>query len=325
MNVFKQAAREGFRAAGGIAWIRYRNRRGVRILMYHRFSGPHARTALERQCAHLRDHYLPVSLGEAARFASEARPAANRLAVTVDDGYRDFYTIAYPVFRQYGIPVTVFLTTGFLDGQCWMWPDQVLWLFSNARVCQPEISLNGHLIRFMLDSPEAKRKASNEVKSVAKRLPDIQRLHLLASLPEALGVELPSAIPRNYEPLRWDEVRELRRGGIEFGAHTVTHPILSKLSSPAEIRHEIEASRRRIEAELDEPVAHFCYPNGLFDDFEPLAADIVHRAGFEAAVTAEPGLNFAGTDRFRLRRIPVTPEQPDWLFERYTAGFRLNF
>src|SRR5437667_11433043 len=77
--------------AGGVNLMRRAGRRGVRILLYHRFPAS-ARASLEAQCAHLRRHYHLVSLDEVAGWLHNAdRLPHNSLAVTVDDGYRDFY------------------------------------------------------------------------------------------------------------------------------------------------------------------------------------------------------------------------------------------
>jgi peptidoglycan/xylan/chitin deacetylase (PgdA/CDA1 family) len=91
--------------------VRWLNRCGLRILMYHRFSD---RAALARQCAHIRRHYHPVSMAAVADWlhAGHSLPPY-ALAVTVDDGYGDFQEAGYPVFAEYGIPVTVFLVNRF--------------------------------------------------------------------------------------------------------------------------------------------------------------------------------------------------------------------
>src|ERR1035438_6165476 len=107
----KSAAAAALHHAGGLAAVRWINRRRLRILMYHRFSD---RAALARQCAHIRRHYHPVSMAAVSEWLDGLRslpPYA--VAVTVDDGYGDFQEAGYPVFAEYGIPATVFLATDF--------------------------------------------------------------------------------------------------------------------------------------------------------------------------------------------------------------------
>jgi peptidoglycan/xylan/chitin deacetylase (PgdA/CDA1 family) len=115
----------------------------------------------------------------------------------------------------------------------------------------------------------------------------------------------------------------MAKHGVEFGAHTRSHPILSRLSNRAEIADEVGGSKRRIEEELDGEVLHFCYPNGMADDFTAETVEVLRDAGFVTAVTAENGLNDARADRFRLRRIAQDPRDPEARFASRVAGFRL--
>jgi peptidoglycan/xylan/chitin deacetylase (PgdA/CDA1 family) len=95
--------------------------------MYHRFDWvAGAADALAAQCAHLRRCYSPISLEAAAGHLEEGRPfPANAVTVTVDDGHADFERIALPIFRAHGIPVTLYLTTDFVDGTEWLWFDRI--------------------------------------------------------------------------------------------------------------------------------------------------------------------------------------------------------
>ena len=47
------------------------------------------------------------------------------VAITVDDGYRDFLLRAYPVFHEFEIPATVFLVSDFIDGTGMLWWDRL--------------------------------------------------------------------------------------------------------------------------------------------------------------------------------------------------------
>jgi peptidoglycan/xylan/chitin deacetylase (PgdA/CDA1 family) len=309
-STLKRLAKAAFYKAGGVGMARWKNRKGLRILMYHRFGD---RDALARQCAHIRSHYAPVSMAKAAAWLEHgAEVPENALVVTVDDGYRDFYQVAYPVFCEYGIPATVYLVSEFLDRKLWLWVDQVRYAF-----------LHGQSLRAELATPQARQRAAYQMTEAAKRMPNIERLRLLAGLPDQLQVTLPREAPPGYEPLRWDEVREMAAAGIEFGAHTRTHPVLSRVAGAEELGDEIAGSKRQIEQQLGRPVDHFCYPNGSNEDFGVDAVEAVRLAGFRTAVTTERGLNYPGADRFRLVRIGVEPGLDQDYFERCAAGFRV--
>lgn len=43
------------------------------------------------------------------------------VCITFDDGYRDNYTLAYPMLKRLNVPFTVYVTTGFIDNKLPMW------------------------------------------------------------------------------------------------------------------------------------------------------------------------------------------------------------
>ncbi len=90
-------------------------------------------------------------------------------------------------------------------------------------------------------------------------------------------------------------------GGQELGAHTRHHAHLSQCSE-AESALEIAGCKAELEAAVDAPVAHFCYPYGEFAD---LHATQVHQAGYRSATTTVRGRVQAHQDALRLPRVPV--------------------
>ena len=88
--------------------------------------------------------------------------------------------------------------------------------------------------------------------------------------------------------LTWDQVRTMTATGIEMGAHTQSHPILTRVSL-AQARQELEGSKNRIEAEINQPVKLFAYPNGLSTDFNADLQTILAQLNFAAAFTLLPG------------------------------------
>lgn len=119
------------------------------------------------------------------------------------------------------------------------------------------------------------------------------------------------------EGLSWDELRELRRGGlVDVQSHTRTHPWLPHLSEAA-ARAEIAGSRSDLASRLGGEVTTLSYPAGLHGAREvTLAAD----AGYSAAVTTDAGVNDGSESRFRLRRTMVFREDSDRMFALKLAG-----
>ena len=281
--MLKRAARTLLHSLRVIDAFRRVNRSGLRILMYHHFSADVEN--LKKQCEHIRRFYNPVTLDEVV--AGNALPP-NSIAITIDDGYRNFLH-AHPVFREFEIPATVYLVSDFIDAKSWLWWD---------------------IVGFAVKSPEA-------VWEHLKSVPNEERLKAIAS------IDVPVQPPQHIAPLTWDEVRALASDGVTFGAHTKTHPILSRVSDD-QARDEITSSKARIEAELGRPVKHFCYPNGRYSDFNSAAVDCIAANGFQTAVTAQPGFNFPGARPFLLNRVGAEPGTPMPYFAELLAGVRLQ-
>lgn len=316
----KSAARALFHHAGGTWVTRFKSRNGARILMYHRFPPG---SCLEAQCEHLKKYYRPISLTELGLSLQHKRKLPPLAVVfTVDDGYRDFFLEAFPILSAHSIPAIVFLATDMLDtGRC-LWVDWVGVLFNACSLPKIELELPGRPpVEFRLSSPQDRKRAALETKAALKLTPNDQRLWFLAKLPGLLGLEAPPAIPPEHAPLSWDEVRLMANAGVEFGAHTRSHPILSQVNSVDEVRAELCGSKQRIEQETGQPVLHFCYPNGHLCDFTPETVSIVRECGFLTAVTGEKGINFTDADRYQLRRLHQEPSTPLAQYAHQVAGF----
>lgn len=112
--------------------------------------------------------------------------------------------------------------------------------------------------------------------------------------------------------LATEQLGPLRSRGIDFGAHTRTHPDLPNADG-AVIEEEVTSSRSELEALLDEPVHAFAYPYGGVDD-RTVAA--VREAGFDSACTTDPRLVQLDDDPLLLPRIEIRSGDSLWRFVR---------
>jgi peptidoglycan/xylan/chitin deacetylase (PgdA/CDA1 family) len=322
MPSLRAVARTAFHLAGGLEWIRIRNRRRLRILMYHRFPD---RSALERQLRYLRARYQPVPMSQVARWlAGESALPPNAVAITVDDGYRDFYDAAYPAFTSFGIPVTLFVITRFADGGHWLWGDKIAYACRHTKLDNVTIELAaGGVFRSDLSNSAKRDTAATTLKEKAKLVSEADRQELVDIVLRALSVNLPDQLPPEYQPISWDELRTLSQI-VEIGCHTETHPILSTLPGEGELNREICGAKQRIESALGRKVEHFCYPNGRMTDIGSAAIEHVRSAGYRTAVTTVPGFADRSTGPFLLRRIGVDTSYTDAYFRQCVAGLRVG-
>jgi peptidoglycan/xylan/chitin deacetylase (PgdA/CDA1 family) len=109
--------------------------------------------------------------------------------------------------------------------------------------------------------------------------------------------------------MNWDEVRALHRSGFEVGAHTRNHVNLGQVS-PAEARDEVLGARLELECQIGVRVDSFAYPYGGRKHVTEANRAVVKDAGFHCCCSAFGGINPAGTDPFRLKRVPVSHTSP---------------
>ena len=229
------------------------------------------------------------------------------VVITVDDGYEDFASAGAPVFREFGVPVTMFLTTGFLDGQVWMWWDRLEAALMARRVASVEAGGSTHALPGGSDLD--RRVAIHELAQRLERLPTVERESAMAAIFTQVDWTSPATAPVEFAPMTWEQVRALEAAGTQFGAHTVTHPILA-LSSDEQSRDEIARSHARVLEELKQPVAVLAYPNGDIFARGEREAGFARGAGLAAAVTMSPRFVTPRTVAGNMYGIPrvATPE-----------------
>jgi hypothetical protein len=115
--------------------------------------------------------------------------------------------------------------------------------------------------------------------------------------------------------ISWQEALEMKQAGMAIGAHTHTHPILSKLD-PADQEREMKLSRKIMEAELRTTVDVLAYPLGRREDFTEATQRVAKACGYRAAFSYYGGYNeFKKTTLLDVKRIPVTwGVKPEALF-----------
>ncbi len=293
--------------------------RTVRTLMYHRFAADatgnprHVDAAsLRRQLAYLARHHARWTPDDILVARDGSRPPGRcPVVVTADDGYRDFHDVAFPLLREFDVPAMLFVTTGFVDGAAWFWWDRLEQILARAGGGRRlEVELGGRALRLDLADAQGRRAAWNAVADRCRFVPDEQKEAALAGLAADLGVTLPARPEPPYQPVTWDEVRAMGAAGIRFGAHAVTHPILSRV--PLErARREIEESGRRLAEMTGREAAWFCYPQGGPADFTPQVRDLVAAAGYRGCFVAYQN-QLEPEDPYALPRTCVSSDMTDF-------------
>ena len=99
--------------------------------------------------------------------------AAPAVAFTIDDGYLDHAKVAAPIFAEFDCPVTTFVTTGFLDGQLWLWWDRIQYVFENTPRTSVTLSPSGVRLTYSWRDALQKTRAEEDFVARCKKIPDI--------------------------------------------------------------------------------------------------------------------------------------------------------
>ena len=249
------------------------NRKALTILFYHGFSHPTENNGLKKSIAkhlniddfegHLKlitRYCTPISLDQAL---VNKRLPVNPIVLTFDDGYKNNYTYAFPLLRKYKVPATIFVTTGFIDQTNFLWTDRLEYIIDNTDSQSSNFQWQDCEFTLELSTEKERRKTTEYIKNYLKALPEYKKLLFLDKLQQFLKIEYDwSKIPSLFKPLTWEEIREMKNSGlISIGAHTISHPILSRCTYEQQQR-ELMFSQQRIAEELNEQCTLFAYPNG---------------------------------------------------------------
>ena len=143
--------------------------------------------------------------------------------ITFDDGYRDNYTLAYPVLRQMKLPALFFVPTQPLLERRLGWWDLAAYLVKQTK--RPSLTLDG--ISYSLGGPEDRQRLIGVLLERFKTLPEARNQNLLTDLARDLDTVFPSSRLENAELMTFRQLREMIRGGMAVGAHTHSHRVLS--------------------------------------------------------------------------------------------------
>jgi peptidoglycan/xylan/chitin deacetylase (PgdA/CDA1 family) len=288
------------------------------ILIFHRVLAqtdplfPDVPTAFEfeQRMRWVSDWFNVLPLAQAVDMLFAGTIPSRALAITFDDGYADNEEIAAPILKRLGLSATFFVSTGFLDGGC-MWNDRVIEAIRGCEDSHIDLRELG-LQDFALDSRAARRHAIESILTDIKHHEQTKRQAIADAIIAAAGHP---PLPRLM--MRPDQVRAMRAHGMDIGAHTVTHPILTRLDGAA-AHHEMRDGKRTLESLLGEPVVLFAYPNGVpLRDYSCSHVAMARDCGFKAAVSTAWGAGSMRSDRFQLPRF--TP----WDRTRMRYGLRL--
>jgi peptidoglycan/xylan/chitin deacetylase (PgdA/CDA1 family) len=272
-----------------------------RILMYHGTPRRDAK-ALERQLRLVSMAFPVVSLHE----MTQKKASRPRVALTFDDGLRNNVDVAYPILKKLGLTATFFVCPGLIDGGEWLW---------NHEARQRLLTLDKGALGELAGDLGAPAEVEGFVEWM-KTLGIARRREVEKEIRAASPGFSPTEAERHeFDLAGWPELKALDPRVVTLGSHTMTHPILTSLTTE-ETDAEMRESRFALEKRLEREVSLFCYPNGNLNDGALASA----RRYYRSAVTVEPGTVKEEADRYQLPRFSAHPRGMKRLVRRMVLG-----
>jgi len=266
------------------------------------------------QMAYLADSRLVLPLDRLLADVRRGRvPRGGHVVLTFDDAALDTYSTAFPVLRGHSLPATVFVPTGLVGRPGPFWWDRLAGL--RRRAAERGADLPAFLVRagVLEDGPAW----DDDALWRRLRLTDgARRDEVFARAAEWLGGDGTATEPG---AMSWEQLAEMDASGlITFGAHTVSHPVLSSLDA-ARLAAEVTGSRDAL-AGFRSFRKVFAYPYG---DAGAVGAGVeraVREAGFEAAFTTEETALAGREEPMALGRVCVDEMSLDefrWVIDHH--------
>ena len=309
----KKAVVELLERIGVLAISRYIHRRSPLVLMYHRIlkhdlvPGTHPET-FSKQMDYIKKNFNVLNMSQLMSSLQNGNVPERALVLTFDDGHYDFYVNAWPIIKNHGLTATLFVTTQFIDEKTWLWPDILKYILMQAQPGQFSVEDVGIL---NLDA--------GSLLSIWNRLADIcltksaeDRQVFIGNIADKLNVVVPQSPQLPFAPTTWSQLAEMVSEGLDIGSHSLSHPILSKVT-PQQLTNELVGSKERIQEMLNIKVTGICYPNGMPADISTTVQSEASKL-YDYGVVAYPK-KFNSKDLMRIGRIGATND---------TANFRIK-
>jgi len=306
----KIAALRVARLAGIFAAVKasqWRNQR-LLILCYHgiSFEDEHAwspglylslATFRERMRILAQGGYCVLPLEEALTRLENGTLPPKSVAITFDDGEYNFYALAFPVLREFGLPATLYLSTYYCLKQIPVFDVTAAYLIWKHR---------GKTLNFSGIMPEEEVLVADP-RAVFQRLHrSVHERNLSADEKDAVAEELARRVGADYQGIRRrrmfhlmtaEETAAVAGHGISIELHTHRH------RTPRDrglFLKEIEDNRREIVEITGKRPVHFCYPCG---DYAPDFFGWLKEEGVRSATTCNLGFASAGNHPMELPRV----------------------
>lgn len=203
------------------------------------------------------------------------------ISFTLDDGYLDNYTNAYPVFKKNNIPFCIFVATDFIDRKA------ILWWYSIEQIILSDAYIKLDDVIIPCNTYQEKWDA---FRILRERILGLNQKKLYEELNWLFSFyNIDWYGPVQSLAMTWEQIQDLSKDSLcTIGAHTITHPAFCNLSEK-EILQEAIGGMQRIQSIIHRPIYHFAYPYGSAKEVGLREYEILKSLDFKTAFVSYGG------------------------------------
>ncbi len=274
----------------------------------------------EKQVATLRRYFTIVGLEDLRRHLKGGPLPPNPAVLTFDDGYRDCYDRVLPILLRHGVIGTFFVATSYVGQRKVFWWDRISYVVNQSTRDRIELAYPIHI---ELELRGQRQRATAELLRLVKRWHGLDIERFLDELTECAGVPWGAELERRHADelvMSWDQVRALRRAGMEIHSHTRTHRVLQTVPH-AELVSELAGSKQDLEEQLGERVSSVSYPVGHPIARDPAIRAMVAAAGYDLGFSNMNGVTWTWRrfDPLDMQRLRMGTDVPAVYFRGFLA------
>lgn len=245
------------------------------------------------------------------------------ISLTFDDGYKNNLELAVPLLEKYNIPATMFITSnGMIGNLDYEWGALEYYLSVSD-------SITIDMLNLKTKSLLQKRQAYQKIAQACLADYQVWKPKLLNFFKKE-SMNLNDLSQNAF--LDRDGVKQLARSPmVDIGGHTVSHPMLSKLSE-SEALHEMQKNKTDLEKLLDREIFSFAYPYGGTPACAEREFKFASQIGYKVAVTTRAGAIFNdhkdyvhALPRFGISGLYETKPMLDMVFSGSMRALRSRF
>ena len=238
---------------------------------------------LERFIVELKyNGYNIISLDRLNEIILKKEETNYNVVFTLDDGYLDNYTHAYPIFKKYSVPFTIYITTSFPEKKAILW----WYALEDLLIANDEIVL-GDNTRYICKTTKDKVQSFMRIRNKILNIEQKEFLYQLNTLFSNYDIDWYNK--NNELTLDWEHITEMSKNELcTIAGHTKNHYAFNKLSR-TEITAEICRANEEIEAKIFKRIEHFAYPFGTKNEVGKAEFNLVKSFGFKTVTTTRRG------------------------------------